>query len=184
MRERPEIFFLCMELVRTCSVCFEPSENTPIHCNHVTCKTCLDEWTQKSNTCPVCRKNLSTGLEQKFENSQTMQQRFSWPAWEDEIIRIRFPVSPQPEIDYEVHDFGFISSTNTREAELIVSENTTRRDTDSQRIRNIPRNQMFHENEINSLMRSLLPILASHSENQSDNSNTNETRTRRRFSFF
>ena len=171
-----------MELIRTCSVCFEPSENTPIHCSHVTCKTCLDEWSQKSNTCPVCRKNLTTGLEQKFENSDTMQQRFSWPAWEDMIIRNGFSVSPQPQIEYEVHDFGLISSINTREAELIVSENTTRRDSDSQRIRNIPRNQMFHENEINSLMRSLLPILASYSENH--NNNRNEARNRRRFSFF
>ena len=108
-----------------------------------------------------------------------MQQRFSWPAWEDVIIRNEFSVSPQPEIEYEVHDFGLISSINTREAELIVSENTTRRDSDSQRIRNIPRNQMFHENEINSLMRSLLPILASYSENH--NNNRNEARNRRRF---
>lgn len=183
MRERSQFFFLWMEFVRTCSVCFEPSENTSIHCSHVTCKTCLDKWSRETNTCPVCRKNLSTGLEQKFESSETMQPRFSWPAWEDVIIRNGFPSSTQPEIDYEVHDFGF-TFTNTREAELIVSENTTRRDTDSQRIRNIPRNQMFHENEINSLMRELLPILASHSVNESDNSNTNETRIRRRFLFF
>lgn len=182
MRERPKNFFLWMELVRFCSVCFEPSENTPIHCIHVTCKTCLDEWSHKSNTCPVCRKNLTTGLEQKCENSETMQQRFSWPAWEELNIRNGFSVSNRPEIDYEVHDFGL--TPTTREAELIVSENTTRRNTDSQRIRNIPRNQMLHENEINSLMRSLLPILASYSENQSDNNNTNETRIRRRFSFF
>lgn len=171
-----------MELIRTCSVCFEPSENTPNHCSHVTCKTCLDEWSRKSNTCPVCRKNLTTGLEQKFENSDTMQQRFSWPAWEDVIIRNGISVSPRSEIEYEVHDFGLISSINTREAELIVSENTTRRDSDSQRIRNIPRNQTFNENEINSLMRSLLPILASYSENH--NNNRNEARNRQRFSFF
>lgn len=107
------------------------------------------------------------------------QQRFSWPAWEDVIIRNGFPGSTQPEIDYDVHDFGFTFTTNTREAELIESENTTRRD--SQRIRNIPRNQMFHENEMNSLMRSLLPILASYSENH--NNNRNEARNRRRFSF-
>ena len=95
-----------MELLHSCSVCFEPSENTPVFCSHVTCKKCLDEWSQKSNTCPVCRRNLKTGSNQKYENAETMQQRFSWPAWEDEIIRNRFPVSPPPEIDYEVHDFG------------------------------------------------------------------------------
>ena len=179
-----------MEFICSCSVCFKPSENTPTYCTHVTCKNCLDEWAQTSNTCPICRKNLTTGFDQKFENAQTMQNRFSWPAWDDRFVRNTiFPVSTQwnsntpHETQYNVHEIEFTPAFNRRMDELIISENTTQRYSDPRRVQNIPINSMLHENEINYLMRELLPISASHSERELDNNTRNETIHRRRFVF-
>lgn len=43
-----------------CSICFENSEdNIKLNCDHIYCNRCIKKWlTEKSNTCPTCRKEI------------------------------------------------------------------------------------------------------------------------------
>ncbi len=46
--------------VTDCSICFEnKKENIKLNCEHIFCNRCIKKWlTEKSNTCPTCRKEI------------------------------------------------------------------------------------------------------------------------------
>jgi len=47
-----------------CTICMEKMAEVVLPCTHAFCNNCLGGWQKKSNTCPMCRKNLdSTGEE-------------------------------------------------------------------------------------------------------------------------
>jgi len=43
-----------------CGICFENMiDNIKLNCDHVYCNRCIKKWlTEKSNTCPTCRKEI------------------------------------------------------------------------------------------------------------------------------
>jgi len=43
-----------------CGICFENMiDNIKLNCEHVYCNRCIKKWlTEKSNTCPTCRKEI------------------------------------------------------------------------------------------------------------------------------
>ncbi len=43
-----------------CSICFENmKDNIKLNCGHIYCNRCIKKWlTEKSNTCPTCRKEI------------------------------------------------------------------------------------------------------------------------------
>ena len=49
----------CNELTN-CSICFENmKDNIKLNCEHIYCNRCIKKWlTEKSNTCPTCRKEI------------------------------------------------------------------------------------------------------------------------------
>ncbi|PRP88832.1 hypothetical protein PROFUN_00300 [Planoprotostelium fungivorum] len=58
----------CQEIVETtlsadndtdCIICFEKKADIALQCTHAFCSDCLKEWKQRSQTCPVCRAQLS-----------------------------------------------------------------------------------------------------------------------------
>lgn len=43
-----------------CSLCLEPRKNTSLSfCGHLFCWSCIHEWLQTNNFCPICRKTLN-----------------------------------------------------------------------------------------------------------------------------
>eukprot|EP00003_Mantamonas_plastica_P004983 TRINITY_DN13999_c0_g1_i1.p2 TRINITY_DN13999_c0_g1~~TRINITY_DN13999_c0_g1_i1.p2 ORF type:complete len:173 (+),score=58.43 TRINITY_DN13999_c0_g1_i1:538-1056(+) len=38
-----------------CIVCMENNPEVVLSCAHSYCKSCIDEWKERSNTCPMCR---------------------------------------------------------------------------------------------------------------------------------
>mgnify|MGYP001335467249 FL=1 len=46
--------------ITDCSICFEnKKENIKLNCEHIFCNRCIKKWlTEKSNTCPTCRKEI------------------------------------------------------------------------------------------------------------------------------
>ena len=49
----------CSEIT-DCSICFENmKDNIKLKCDHIFCNRCIKKWlTEKSNTCPTCRKEV------------------------------------------------------------------------------------------------------------------------------
>jgi len=41
-----------------CSICFEVNNDVKLRCGHPFHKTCIDQWLESSNTCPLCRTDL------------------------------------------------------------------------------------------------------------------------------
>ena len=43
-----------------CAICLKTNnDNIKLQCSHIFCKKCIEEWlTNKSNTCPICRKEV------------------------------------------------------------------------------------------------------------------------------
>lgn len=42
-----------------CSICFDlKNDMIYTNCDHIFCKNCIDKWLKKTNTCPLCRKNI------------------------------------------------------------------------------------------------------------------------------
>merc|ERR1719174_2533503 len=63
-----------------CSVCFEEyqagMEATRMFCGHLFCTSCIQEWLQKANSCPVCRFELATDNEAyEAGRKERMQER-------------------------------------------------------------------------------------------------------------
>ena len=49
------------EDIAECPVCLDPLSNQPttkLKCDHIFHITCIDEWKERSNTCPMCRKAI------------------------------------------------------------------------------------------------------------------------------
>jgi len=46
--------------VTNCGICFENmKDNIKLNCDHIYCNRCIKKWlTEKSNTCPTCRKEI------------------------------------------------------------------------------------------------------------------------------
>ena len=42
------------DLQDICCVCYESCDNT-LKCGHYLCNTCMNNWLQKNNSCPMCR---------------------------------------------------------------------------------------------------------------------------------
>ena len=49
----------CIEKTE-CIICFEDKIKLcrELNCNHIFCYECIDKWFLKSNSCPVCKKNI------------------------------------------------------------------------------------------------------------------------------
>lgn len=45
------------EIDTTCSICFENGEYQ-LACGHIFHKHCINQWKRKSNSCPMCRKEI------------------------------------------------------------------------------------------------------------------------------
>lgn len=43
-----------------CVICMESRAQIALNCNHAFCERCLQQWKQRSDTCPVCRQLNST----------------------------------------------------------------------------------------------------------------------------
>lgn len=43
-----------------CVICMENKAQIALNCNHAFCEKCLQQWKQRSDTCPVCRQLNST----------------------------------------------------------------------------------------------------------------------------
>lgn len=41
-----------------CCICFENEICKKLICGHIIGKKCIEEWTEISNSCPLCRKKL------------------------------------------------------------------------------------------------------------------------------
>lgn len=41
-----------------CSVCYEETDRVSIPCGHSFCRGCIQKWSTKNFTCPLCRKKL------------------------------------------------------------------------------------------------------------------------------
>jgi hypothetical protein len=54
-----------------CAICFEKYNRNKIIllCSHKFCKQCLEAWSIKSNTCPMCRIDINQPLIYKKEES-------------------------------------------------------------------------------------------------------------------
>ena len=56
-----------------CSICLDYLENYQyiqlINCKHMFHKSCIGEWTQNQNTCPLCRTNISNYFHAKINNN-------------------------------------------------------------------------------------------------------------------
>jgi hypothetical protein len=42
-----------------CSVCYESGPAIQTRCGHIFCESCINTWTEKNITCPMCRKKIS-----------------------------------------------------------------------------------------------------------------------------
>lgn len=44
-----------------CVICLEPISNYAgvIDCDHIFCKSCIAQWSEKSSSCPLCRKEIT-----------------------------------------------------------------------------------------------------------------------------
>ena len=41
-----------------CCICFERPMQVVLECQHAYCETCSDGWQNKSDECPICRKQI------------------------------------------------------------------------------------------------------------------------------
>ena len=48
-----------VETVDLCSICISESSNLITECSHQFCKSCIETWMRKTNTCPYCRRDIS-----------------------------------------------------------------------------------------------------------------------------
>jgi hypothetical protein len=57
--------------VANCSICVDPVQSgelvTLMHCDHWFHGECITTWLNDHNTCPICRKSISEGLEEALE---------------------------------------------------------------------------------------------------------------------
>ena len=63
-RISPQDFAGVLEEGSCCAVCFENFDNSAfrLHCGHTFCENCVLDWTQRSNTCPICRAEIDAHL--------------------------------------------------------------------------------------------------------------------------
>ncbi|XP_025196150.1 peroxisome biogenesis factor 10-like [Melanaphis sacchari] len=52
-----------------CSLCLEPRQNTSLSfCGHLFCWSCIHEWLQTNDFCPICRKRLNPRMVVPLQN--------------------------------------------------------------------------------------------------------------------
>ena len=47
--------------MEVCSICLQPlnEEKTITNCNHTFCTSCIDQWFNTGNNCPICREGIT-----------------------------------------------------------------------------------------------------------------------------
>lgn len=61
----------------SCSICIEQFEQPMVTpCGHQFCKECILGWLSSKNTCPMCRKNITTNqLQSKSQVERSLQEQ-------------------------------------------------------------------------------------------------------------
>mmetsp|Transcript_17320 Transcript_17320/g.55609 ORF Transcript_17320/g.55609 Transcript_17320/m.55609 type:complete len:221 (-) Transcript_17320:113-775(-) len=90
-----------------CPVCMEATAVVVLPCSHAFCKKCLDDWTSRDDTCPLCRTALETeeehwhlteGTKADFVRDQLQALRaliLSRPIAENAVLPASLAARPQ-----------------------------------------------------------------------------------------
>jgi len=97
--KRPEVRRI--ESSDLCSVCYDVPNDVVLPCAHAFCESCITDWNVKSNTCPICRKDLDeVEKDDIWVLTNEMDEDFIQMA-KDQIKIIFQYISKKPELKRE-----------------------------------------------------------------------------------
>merc|ERR1719203_666355 len=79
-RKQQRNLMLGDELENECCICMEKNHDVVLACSHAFCRNCIENWTEKDATCPMCRAQVNQKEEFVVtEFAEVYDELRSWP---------------------------------------------------------------------------------------------------------